>query len=277
MKEHQMNKEEYTRRTRRRIVRLCFSCISVWMNHTLEKISSATNSKEAWLILDACNQGPEQLRKVRLQTLRRQYELMQMEGNEKVAQFFNRVVTHMNAMKACGEKITYQSVVEKILRTLTPNFDHIVMAIEESKNLEVLKIEDLQGSLEAHEQRHIERSNERSMDQALQALVTARRSYGGRNEFRGKGRGIFRGASHKNFQNREQEIFDHDIPENSVRRGGLNHWRGGKKTDDKRKIMCFNCGKLGHFSIECKSSSTQDDNICKQQSEVHMDKEEVEA
>ncbi|XP_019451856.1 PREDICTED: uncharacterized protein LOC109353959 [Lupinus angustifolius] len=144
-----------------------------------EKISGATNSKEAWLILEACNQGAEQLKKVRLQNLRRQYKLMQMEGNKKVGQFFNRVVTHMNAMKACGEKITDQSVVENILRILTPNFDHIVVAIEESKDLEVLKIEDLQGSLEAHEHRLIERSNERSVDQALQAQVRGKRSYGG--------------------------------------------------------------------------------------------------
>ncbi|XP_019455196.1 PREDICTED: uncharacterized protein LOC109356328 [Lupinus angustifolius] len=242
-----------------------------------EKISGATNSKEAWWILEAYNQGAEQLRKVRLQTLRRKYELMQMEGNEKVDQFFHKVVTHMNVMKACGEKITDQPVVEKILRTLTPNFDHIVVAIEESKNLKVLKIEDLQGSLEAHEQRLIERSNERSVDQALQAQVTGRKSNGGGNGFRGKGRGSFRGASHKNFQNREQERFDHDKPENSVRRGGLNHWRGGRKTVDKRKIRYFNCGKLGHFSTECKSSSTQDDNKCKQQSEAHMAKEEIEA
>ncbi|XP_019414593.1 PREDICTED: uncharacterized protein LOC109326360 [Lupinus angustifolius] len=200
-----------------------------------------------------------------------------MEGNEKVGQFFNRVITHMNAMKACGEKITDQSVVEKILCTRTPNFDHIVVALEESKNLEVLKIEDLQGSLKAHEQRLIERSNERSMDQALQAQVTGIRSYGGRNGFRGKGRGSFRGASHKNFQNREQERFDRDKPENSVRRGGLNHWRWGRKKVDKRMIMCSNCGKIDHFSTECKSSSTQDNNISKQQSEAHMAKEEIEA
>ncbi|XP_019429606.1 PREDICTED: uncharacterized protein LOC109337148 [Lupinus angustifolius] len=105
-----------------------------------EKISGAENSKEAWKILEACNQGAEQLKKVRLQTLRRQYELMQMDANEKVAQFFNRIVTHTNSMKACGEKISDQSIVEKILRTLTPNFDHIVVAIEESKRLEEMKV-----------------------------------------------------------------------------------------------------------------------------------------
>lgn len=40
--------------------------------------------------------------------------------------------------------------VEKVLRALTPNFDHIVLALEESKNLDENKIEDLQA-IEAHE------------------------------------------------------------------------------------------------------------------------------
>lgn len=81
-----------------------------------------------------------------------------MESNEKIAQFFNRIISHTNAMKACGEIVSDQSIVEKILRTLTPNFDHIVVAIEESRKLDELKVEDLQGSLEAHEQRLMERS-----------------------------------------------------------------------------------------------------------------------
>ena len=57
----------------------------------------------------------------------------------------------VNSMKGYGEKITVQSVVEKVLRTKPPKFDHIVVAIKESKNLEELSLEELQGSLESHE------------------------------------------------------------------------------------------------------------------------------
>ncbi|KAL2322922.1 hypothetical protein Fmac_027301 [Flemingia macrophylla] len=137
-----------------------------------EKISEAKSAKEAWGILEKCNEGVEKLKKVRLLTMRRQFKLMQMESGERIAQFFNRIISHTNAMKACGEKISDQTMVEKILRTLTPKFDHIVVAIEESKNIEELKVVDLQGSLEAHEQRLIERSIEKPVDQALQAQTS---------------------------------------------------------------------------------------------------------
>ena len=46
-------------------------------------------------------------------------------------------------------------IVEKILRILSPQFDHIVIVVEELKDLERLKIQELQNSLEAHEQRLI--------------------------------------------------------------------------------------------------------------------------
>ncbi|XP_019434427.1 PREDICTED: uncharacterized protein LOC109341078 [Lupinus angustifolius] len=145
-----------------------------------EKIAATKNSQEAWGILEKCNKGAEQLKKVRLSTMRRQYELMQMESQERVAQYFNRIITHTNAMKACGELISDQNIVEKFLRTLSPCFDHIVVAIEEYKKLKEIRVEELQGSLEAHEQRLIERNSEKSSEQALQAQVFKRGSYNSR-------------------------------------------------------------------------------------------------
>ncbi|XP_019460007.1 PREDICTED: uncharacterized protein LOC109359766 [Lupinus angustifolius] len=237
-----------------------------------EKISGAANAKDAWLILEACNQDAEQLKKVRLQTLRRQYELMWMDTTEKVAQFFKKIVTHTNSMKAYGEKISDQSIVEKILRTLTPSFDHIVVAIEESNRLEDMKVEDLQGSLEAHEQRIIERSIERPVEQALQAY--SRKNFGGRSGLRGRGR-VRDYKNYKNMHNKDQEKMEPDKPETSIKRGGFNQWKGRRKMVDKKKIKCFNCGKVGHFSNECKTSSNQSDNRSRHFSEAHMVKEEI--
>lgn len=54
-------------------------------------------------------------------------------------------------MRGYKDIITDQQIVDKILRTLPPRFDHVVVAIEETRDLEAMEIEDLQHSLEAHE------------------------------------------------------------------------------------------------------------------------------
>ena len=153
---------------------LCLIYQSVDKAH-FEKIVGAKTSSKAWKILEKGNEGVEQLKKVHLQTMHRQFELMQMEGNERVAEFFNRVFNLTNAMKSCGEKVTDLTIIEKVLRTLNPKFDHIVVAIEESRNLEILKVEELQGSLEAHKQQLLERSGGKAPDQALQHKHTKKR------------------------------------------------------------------------------------------------------
>lgn len=58
------------------------------------------------------------------------------------------------------------------MRTLPSQFDHIAVAIEESKNVEDMKIKELQSSLKAHEIRLIERSAAKSSEQALEAHVS---------------------------------------------------------------------------------------------------------
>jgi len=72
-----------------------------------DKTLEEKSATEACGILEKCIEGNEKLKKVRLQTIRCQFELVQMESSEIVAQqFFNRIINHTNAMKACGEKIS---------------------------------------------------------------------------------------------------------------------------------------------------------------------------
>ena len=81
--------------------------------------------------------------------------------------------------------------MEKILRTLTDNFESIVCAIEESKDLTTLTINMLAGSLEAHEQQK-KNKKEETLEQALQtkALIKDEKVlYHQNSRSRGRGRG----------------------------------------------------------------------------------------
>lgn len=75
-------------------------------------------------------------------------------------------------MKPNGKVMTEVMIIEKDLRTLTQRYDHIVVAIEEPDDLDTLNMEDLQGSLEAHELRVKERSVANTQVQALQAHIS---------------------------------------------------------------------------------------------------------
>uniref|UniRef100_A0A151UH28 Retrovirus-related Pol polyprotein from transposon TNT 1-94 n=1 Tax=Cajanus cajan TaxID=3821 RepID=A0A151UH28_CAJCA len=109
-------------------------------DNNFEKISLAKTAKEAWDILAQSYAGVERLKTVRLQTLRRQYELLQMGTQETIQEYFSRLLPLTNLMKSCGEELKERAVVEKVLRTFNTRFDMISIAIEESKNLDLLKL-----------------------------------------------------------------------------------------------------------------------------------------
>ncbi|XP_014617071.1 uncharacterized protein LOC114368138 [Glycine soja] len=175
-----------------------------------------------------------------------------MEENEGIGDFFGRLQVLTNSMKGYGEKFTDLILIEKVLRSLNPKFDHIVVAIEESKDLESMSIDELQGSLEAHEQRLQERNNcnTKLVETALQAQQNPKNS--GNESSRGK-RGRFKNSRGiGNHGSREHSDQKNNGNQSSNRGGHIgNRGRGGKKTWDKKNVDCYNCGKKGHYAADC--------------------------
>ncbi|XP_019429256.1 PREDICTED: uncharacterized protein LOC109336886 [Lupinus angustifolius] len=185
------------------------------------KIDGAKTTTKAWDNLEKSYEGAVKIKKVKLQTMRRRYELLQMEENETISDYLTKIMSLTNQMKACGEEIRDQSVIEKVLRTLTPKYDHIVVAIEESKDLEAYKFEELQSSLEAHEQRLKERNKDKWQNDKWR-----------------NGEGL------KN----EQGFQEHDHKRGS-------NWNSvNKKKIDKKRIQCYNCRNYGHYAAEFNSN-----------------------
>ncbi|KAL6217583.1 hypothetical protein ACLB2K_010800 [Fragaria x ananassa] len=103
-------------------------------------------------------------------------------------------------------------VVEKVLRSLTPKFDYVEAAIEESTDLSTFSLNDLQGRLEAHEFKINKRNSASSQpDQALKSQVTSmggnwnhanrfQRWNGSAGRTRGRGRGFNSCGRGNNFQ-----------------------------------------------------------------------------
>ena len=125
-------------------------------NH-FEKISKIKRYKESWDILEKYYEGSDNVKQVKLSSLRRKYQLMLLKDDQRINDYFSKLLFVVNQMNACGEVVSNQQVVGKIMRSLTSKFDFIVVAIQEAKDVKILKIEELLSSPEARGMLVIER------------------------------------------------------------------------------------------------------------------------
>ena len=80
---------------------------------TFENISNATTSMEVWDILQNTQKGIDKVRKVRLQTLEREFENLNMKELESIFDYFSKVLTIMNLLKRNSESLNDTCVIEK--------------------------------------------------------------------------------------------------------------------------------------------------------------------
>lgn len=200
-----------------------------------DHISYDELAKETWDVLVKYYEGGEKVKGVKLQALRRQYELLHMGDDKKIAGYVSKVHNFVHLMKGYGETITNKMIVNKVICTLTSHFGHIIVVIQESSNLETLKLEDLTGSCEAHELRIVERKGVQDSIQALQAQTW--KKHGGSNKFRGKTQ------SKNSWSNPQKHLVDSESPKRGE--GTLTN------KEEKKGVRCYNCEKWGHLSKNC--------------------------
>ncbi|XP_070055012.1 uncharacterized protein [Nicotiana tomentosiformis] len=115
-----------------------------------------------------------------------------MKESECFSDYCSKVKVVVNQLRRYEEDIEDVCVVEKILRTLTPKFDFVVYVIEESKDLDFIMVEQLEVSLQAHEEK-IKMRQEVPLEQLLKTQASFK-DYGGERSYRGNRRGRGRGG-----------------------------------------------------------------------------------
>jgi len=115
------------------------------------RISHVKIAKEAWTILKITYKGTKKVKDTKFQMLTTRFEEVKMSDDELFDSFYGRLNKIVIAKLNLGEKIEDSKVVRKILRSLPKSFRAKVPTIEESKDLDKIKIQELTGSLQTYE------------------------------------------------------------------------------------------------------------------------------
>jgi hypothetical protein len=176
----------------------------------LETIMEKNTSKQILNSIKRKYKGNVKVKRSILQTLRKEFETLEMKTGETITEYFAKVITIASKMRIYEEQMRDVTIVEKILRSLTDRFNYMACSIKESKDINVLSIDELQSSLIVHEQKFQKHSGE---EQALK-MTSEDRFYG-----RGQDR-------------------------RAPREGGKGR---GCYAFNKTTVECYKCHKLGHF------------------------------
>ncbi|XP_076946017.1 uncharacterized protein LOC143617291 [Bidens hawaiensis] len=209
------------------------------------RIAAASTSKETWEILKMEFQGDSQIKVIKLQGLRRDFKNLCMKEGEPIGEYFSMVMTIVNQKRSFGEEVADQTIVEKILCSLTPRFDYVVPSIEVSHDLSLLTPVKLMGSLQSHEERinsrHLEKTG-KNEEQALQVMQD-RPQFGNSSN---KGRGL------------------------NVTRG-----RGGGRSFNRSRVPQFSiCKKYGHMTKDCWYNDDQQVNVAVEEGGIETNADE---
>jgi hypothetical protein len=110
------------------------------------KISNCESAKAAWQILETTYEGTKLVKSAKLQMLISKFEEIKMLEEETFGEFYSKISDLRNSMVSLGKPISDVKLIRKILRSLPEHFKIKVTTIEESKDLEEMKIEELVSS-----------------------------------------------------------------------------------------------------------------------------------
>jgi hypothetical protein len=188
----------------------------------------------------------------KLQMLVSLFEGIRILEDETFNEFYTKISDIHNAMINLGKKVSDGKLIKKILRSLPERFRIKVTTIEESKDLDTMKIKKLVGSLYTYElslpplkknkfialkaakEKYNESSDEESADDdgfAMFARILRNMINSSRGKFR-----------NKNVKSSEKP------------KGDFKGTTQGKNESDKKDpcdLRCHECSGYGHIHVDC--------------------------
>ena len=101
--------------------------------------------------METTYEGTKKVKDTKLQMLTTRFEELKMSEDESFNSFYGKLNEVVFGKFNLGEKTEDSSSVRKILWSLPKSFHAKVIAIEESKDLDEIKVQELIGSLQTYE------------------------------------------------------------------------------------------------------------------------------
>ena len=115
------------------------------------RICQCKTAKEAWRILEITHKGTNQFKDSKVRILVNDYEMFEMKPNESIVEMFTTFTNVVNGLEGLGNRVNEEDRVSKILTCLPPKWNSKMEAIQKTKSLKELPLEDLIGSLMTYE------------------------------------------------------------------------------------------------------------------------------
>ena len=185
------------------------------------------------------------------------FETIRMKDHKNFGEFHAKLMDIVNSDFNLGESIPNSKVVRKILRSLLEKFRAKVTAIEESKDVDSLKVDELVGSLQTFEMTL--GSLKKSKGIALNAIKE--KSLGSKGEGDEKmsdgeiarfARKLKKNMKFRKYKKKSKE--DSKNRNNSMGKSNVQDKKKDKSVKKDLEVECFKCGGKGHYATECPSN-----------------------
>jgi len=86
-------------------------------------IAAVKRSKDAWDTLQTTYQGMEKVKTIKIQLMRRDFEVICMKESDTINSFFTVFIELVTQMRYDGEIVEERRIMKKVLRSLSSKFE----------------------------------------------------------------------------------------------------------------------------------------------------------
>ncbi|GKD12250.1 retrovirus-related pol polyprotein from transposon TNT 1-94, partial [Tanacetum coccineum] len=207
--------------------------------------------------------GNAATRKTQRNLLKQQYENFTALSSEMLDQTFDRLQKLVSQLELLDEKLSQKDVNQKLLRSLSPEWNRHAVVWRNKPDLDTISMDDLYNNLKVYEPEVKGMSSLSSSTQNMAFVSSSNNNTSSTNESVNTGHGVstastqVNAADSTNIDNlSDAVIYAFFASQPNRRKLTVN----GNETIgfDKPKVECYNCHKRGHFDKECRAPRNQD-------------------